>query len=95
VFIVVVGVTTRDRPAAAPQTGDFDLGYNAIAYPTFIVGMAATCTIFVSSAGTSAFLPVISEMTNPKDYNKAVYVSMGIVQASYLTFALVVYKWCG
>jgi hypothetical protein len=57
--------------------------------------MTATCTIFVSSAGTSAFLPVISEMKNPRDYNKAVYVSMSIVQASYLTFALVVYKWCG
>jgi hypothetical protein len=57
--------------------------------------MTATCTIFVSSAGTSAFLPVISEMTHPKDYNKAVYVCMGIVQASYLTFSLVVYKWCG
>jgi hypothetical protein len=91
----VVGVTTRDRPAAAPQEGPYDLGYHAIAYPTFIVGMTATCTIFVSSAGTSAFLPVISEMANPRDYNKAVYVCMAIVQASYLTFSLVVYKWCG
>ncbi|KAF2006428.1 hypothetical protein P154DRAFT_551118 [Amniculicola lignicola CBS 123094] len=95
VFIVVIGVTTRDRPAAAPQTGPFELGYHAIAYPTFIAGMTATCTIFVSSAGTSAFLPVISEMRNPRDYNKAVYVCMAIVQASYLTFALIVYKWCG
>lgn len=88
-------MTTRDKPAAAPQTGSFDLGYHAIAYPTFMVGMTATCTIFVSSAGTSAFLPVISEMTNPRDYNKAVYVCMALVQASYLTFSLVVYKWCG
>ncbi|KAF2110970.1 transmembrane amino acid transporter [Lophiotrema nucula] len=95
VFIVVIGVTTRSRPAAAPATGPYDLGYVVIAYPTFIAGMTATCTIFVSSAGTSAFLPVISEMTNPRDYNKAVYVCMGLVQASYLTFALVVYRWCG
>jgi hypothetical protein len=95
VFIVVVGVATRDRPASAPPTGDYDFGYHAIAYPTFMVGMTATCTIFVSSAGTSAFLPVISEMTNPRDYNKAVYVCMALVQASYLTFSLVVYKWCG
>jgi hypothetical protein len=62
VFIVVVGVTTRSRPAAAPPTGDFDFGYHAIAYPTFMVGMTATATIFVSTAATSAFLPVISEM---------------------------------
>jgi len=62
VFIVVVGVTTRDRPAAAPQTGEYDLGYRVLAYPTFMVGMTATCNIFIASAGTSAFLPVISEM---------------------------------
>ena len=52
-------------------------------------------TIFSAGAGTSAFLPVISEMRRPRDYNKAVYVSMGIVTASYLTFSLVVYRWCG
>lgn len=62
VFIVVVGVTTRDRPAAAPPVGEYDFGYHVIAYPTFMAGMTATATIFVSSAGTSAFLPVISEM---------------------------------
>ncbi|KAF2029487.1 hypothetical protein EK21DRAFT_101107 [Setomelanomma holmii] len=95
VFIVVVGVTTRERPAAAPPTGDYDFGYHAIAYPTFMVGMTATATIFVSSAGTSAFLPVISEMRNPRDYNKSVYLCMAIVQSSYLTFSFVVYKYCG
>lgn len=26
VFIVVIAVTTLDRPAAAPQTGDYELG---------------------------------------------------------------------
>jgi hypothetical protein len=62
VFIVVVGVTQRDRPAAAPQEGEFELGYHVIAYPSFMAGMTAAATIFVSSAGTSAFLPVISEM---------------------------------
>ena len=91
-----IGVTTKDRPSAAPQTGDFELGYYAIPPTvTFIAGMSASCTIFVSSAGTSAFLPVISEMRHPKDYNKAVYVCMAIVQASYLSFSLVVYRWCG
>lgn len=95
VFIVVVAVTTLDRPAAAPQTGDFELGYHVIAHPTFIAGITATATIFVSSAGTSAFLPVISEMRNPKDFKKALYVCMGFVTLAYLSFALVVYKWCG
>lgn len=95
VFIVVVAVTTLDRPAAAPQTGDFDLGYHVIGHPTFIAGMTASATIFVSSAGTSAFLPVISEMRQPKDFKKALFTCMAIVQSAYLSFALVVYKWCG
>ncbi|KAF8857987.1 hypothetical protein BDZ45DRAFT_409768 [Acephala macrosclerotiorum] len=95
VFIVVIAVTTLDRPAAAPQTGPYELGYHVIAHPTFIAGMTASATIFVSSAGTSAFLPVISEMRNPRDYTKALLTCMAIVQAAYLTFALVVYRWCG
>lgn len=52
-------------------------------------------TIFCSGAGTSAFLPVMSEMKRPRDYNKAVYLCMGIVTASYLSFSLVVYRYCG
>lgn len=95
VMIVVVGVTTRDRPAIAPQTGPFDLGYNIIGNPTFVGGLSAAATIFVSSSATAAFLPVIAEMKNPKDYNKAVYVCMGIVTSAYLSFSLVVYAWCG
>ncbi|RSL55934.1 hypothetical protein CEP53_006932 [Fusarium sp. AF-6] len=95
VFIVVVGVTTLDRPAAAPQTGDYEFGYHTIGNPTFVAGITSAATIFCSGAGTSAFLPVISEMKRPRDYNKAVYLCMGIVSASYLSFSLVVYRWCG
>jgi hypothetical protein len=95
VFIVVIGVTQRDRPAAAPQTGPYDLGWRAIGESNFAAGMTASATIFISTAGTSAFLPVISEMREPKHYKRAVYTAMSVVNASYLTFALVVYRWCG
>jgi hypothetical protein len=60
-----------------------------------VAGITSVATIFCSGAGTSAFLPVISEMRRPRDYNKAVYLCMGIVTASYLTFSLVVYRYCG
>ncbi|KAF2027783.1 hypothetical protein EK21DRAFT_102251 [Setomelanomma holmii] len=95
VFVVVVGVTTRDRPAAAPQSGPYEFGYHVIGHPTFAAGITAASTIFCSGAGTSAFLPVMSEMRHPKEYSKAVSWCMGIVTAAYLSFSLVVYKWCG
>jgi hypothetical protein len=34
-------------------------------------------------------------MKNPKDFNKAIYLCMAIVNGSYLAFSLVVYRWCG
>ncbi|CAO2652315.1 Nn.00g005980.m01.CDS01 [Neocucurbitaria sp. VM-36] len=95
VFIVVVGVTTLDRPAAAPQEGPYDFGYHVFGHPTFAAGITAASTIFCSGAGTSAFLPVMSEMRNPREYSKAVTWCMGLVTAAYLSFSLVVYKWCG
>lgn len=88
-------MTTLDRPAAAPQTGDYEFGYHVIASPTFAAGITAAATIFCSGAGTSAFLPVMSEMKNPREYSKAVNVCMGLVTAAYLSFSLVVYKYCG
>jgi hypothetical protein len=95
VFILVIAVTQVDRPAAAPA-GPYDKQYFAWgANPTFHGGMVATTTIFVSSAGTSAFIPVIAEMRRPQDFNKALYLCMAFVTASYVTFASVIYAWCG
>ena len=95
VFVVVVGATTLSRPAAAPQTGPYEFGYYVVNNPGFAGGMAASLTVFVSSSGTSAFLPIISEMEKPREYKRALYVSMSLVTASYLAFSLVLYRWCG
>jgi hypothetical protein len=51
VLVVVIGVTLRDRPAAAPQTGPYELGFYAISYPDFVVGITSACSIFVASCG--------------------------------------------
>lgn len=60
-----------------------------------MTGITATANIFCASAGSSAFLPVISEMRNPNHYNRALYVCMSIVTASYFAFSLIVYRYCG
>lgn len=95
VFIFTVAVTQQDRPPAAPPTGDFDLGWTPIAYPSFVVGMLNVENIFISTAGSSMFLPVISEMRRPQDYRKACISAGFIVGAMYLSFSLVIYRWCG
>lgn len=95
VFIFVVAVTQQSRPAAAPQTGSFDLGYVAIAKPGFVVGILATSNIFISASGSSMYLPVISEMAKPRDYRKAAITAGVVVVTLYLVFSLVIYRWCG
>lgn len=95
VFIFVVAVTKQGRPAAAPQTGDFDLGWNAIAYPTFVAGMTASANVFLFCSGSQMYLPIISEMRKPRDYRKAAIVAGILVTSMYLTFSLVIYRWCG
>lgn len=95
VFIFVVAVTQQERSAAAPKTGDFDLGWTAISHPTFVAGITASANIFISGSGSSMYLPVISEMKQPRDYRKACLVAGFLVRAMYLTFSLVIYRWYG
>ncbi|KAF8853993.1 amino acid transporter [Acephala macrosclerotiorum] len=75
VFTFVVAVTQQDRPAAAPKTGAFDLGWTAIVHPAFVAGITASANIFISGSGSSMYLPVISEMKKPTDYRKACLVA--------------------
>jgi hypothetical protein len=95
VFVFTVAVSQTDRPAAAPQTGAFDLGWKPIAHPTFVVGMINVMNIFVSTSASSMFLPVIAEMKRPQDYRKACLVAGFLVGAIYLSFSLVMYRYCG
>jgi hypothetical protein len=95
ILAVVIGVTLRDRPAAAPVSGDFDLGFHAVSNPSFAAGITATATIFISSAAGPVYLPIIAEMKRPQDYRKAV-IPVGVMVGSiYLSLSMVVYYYCG
>lgn len=95
VLVFTIAITQQDRPAAAPLTGDFNLGWRAIANPSFIVGMVSSANLFICTAGSSMFLPVISEMRRPQDYRKACILAGLIVGALYLVLSLVIYRYCG
>ncbi|CZR62156.1 related to neutral amino acid permease [Phialocephala subalpina] len=95
VFIVVVGVTQVDRPAAAPQTGPFDLGVISVGSPGFVAGLTAAINLFAGYGSTPTFMPVIAEMKSPKYFPKALFSSQGALTACYLAFGMVVYVYCG
>lgn len=97
VLIVVVAVAVRERPAYAPPTGPYELGFQALppAGTTFAQAWAASVAIYSSSSNTCGYLPVMSEMRRPGDFFKSLWVCAGFVTSAYLSLATVVYAYCG
>jgi hypothetical protein len=97
ILTVLIATAVRDRPAAAPQTGDFDLGFSAYPQPsaTFASAWAASLIIYASSANTSGYVPVISEMRRPQDYFKSLYLCMTWIVTSYMVIGLVMFRFAG
>jgi len=66
ILTVVIAVTQRDRPAAAPQTGTYDLGFQAgpATGTSFAMAWVAALAIFSSSANTPAFVSSLSSLVD-------------------------------
>ncbi|RKU44409.1 hypothetical protein DL546_006028 [Coniochaeta pulveracea] len=95
VFIVVVGVTQVDRPAAAPKDGSYSLNVVAVGAPGFVAGLTAAINLFAGYGSTPTFIPVIAEMKVPQRFPRALFTSQGALMACYLSFGTVVYIYCG
>ena len=95
VFTLTVAVGVQDRPADAPTTGDFKSDWKLIGNPSFAEAISALSSMVFAYAGTPAFFSIISEMRNPKDYNKALIACQGTVTAVYTAIGIVVYYFCG
>lgn len=92
---LTISVGVQDRPAEAPQTGPYVSDYKLVGNPTFTQGMSAINTFVFAYAGTPAFFAIISEMREPKDYNKAMYICQGTMSCVYVVVGIVVYYFCG
>ncbi|KWU42320.1 putative amino acid transporter [Rhodotorula sp. JG-1b] len=95
ILLVTIAVGAGGRPSLAPQEGPYDLGIVIWGKPKFSDAMNAVANILLAYAGTAAFLPIASEMRDPRDYPKAVLACQGFVTAFYLTIGIVVYCYAG
>ena len=94
-FTLTIAVGVQDRPAAAPQTGPFTSDFKTWGDPTFAEAMSAVSTIVFAFAGSPAFFSIASEMRNPRDFTKSLFVAQGCVSLVYLVIGVVVYYYCG
>ncbi|CAH0019939.1 unnamed protein product, partial [Clonostachys rhizophaga] len=95
VLTVTVAVGLQDRPSDAPKEGVWKSDYVLFANPSFTDAISAISTIIFSYAGTGAFFPIVSEMRDPSQYNKALYLCHTVVTVIYVIVGVVVYYYCG
>ncbi|TIC07978.1 hypothetical protein E3Q14_04095 [Wallemia mellicola] len=94
VMIVTIAVAVADRPAAAP-VGEYNLGLTASVKGSFVDVMSGISTIIFAYGGLPAFIPIMKEMKQEKDFTKSLYVGQGITTVFYIIVSLVVYTYCG
>ncbi|WWC64344.1 uncharacterized protein I303_106954 [Kwoniella dejecticola CBS 10117] len=92
---LAIAVGVEDRPAAAPQVGPWDKDLVLFGNPNFTDAIAAISTLVLSFAGTPGFFPIVSEMRNPRLYNRAMLTCQATITIIYTTIGLVVYCYCG
>ncbi|GAA5979055.1 hypothetical protein JCM11641_004957 [Rhodosporidiobolus odoratus] len=95
ILLVTIAVGSGGRPSPAPQEGPWTKDIVYWGNPTFSDAMNAVSNIVFSYAGTAAFLPICSEMRNPRDYTKAVILCQSFVTAFYIVVGVVVYLYAG
>ncbi|BGP40954.1 hypothetical protein JCM10450v2_004959 [Rhodotorula kratochvilovae] len=95
IMLVTIAVGAGGRPSLAPKEGPLDLEIVMWGKPTFADAMNAISNLVFSYAGTSAFLPIASEMRNPRDYPKAVALCQSFVTLFYIVVGVVVYMYAG
>ncbi|KLT41283.1 putative neutral amino acid transporter [Cutaneotrichosporon oleaginosum] len=95
IVTLTVAVGVQDRPADAPLTGPWDKKISAFKDATFFDGIAAISTAIFGYCGTPMFFSVISEMRDPRQFNRSLFTCQSIVISTYITIGVVVYYFCG
>jgi amino acid permease len=92
---VTIAVGVQDRPASAPQDGEWSSNWKYVGNPTFASAMSAVSSLVFAFAGTPAFFNIVSEMRDQRHYDRSLFICQGAVTATYTTIGIVVYVFCG
>ncbi|WVR06193.1 hypothetical protein IAU60_003223 [Kwoniella sp. DSM 27419] len=95
IITLTISVGVQDRPAAAPQTGIYESGFNIIGHPSFTEASSAISSLILSYAGVPTYFSIAAEMRDPRLYNRSMFTAQAIITAVYIAIGTVVYYFCG
>lgn len=82
ILVLTVAVGVQDRPASAPQEGPYESDYRITNQPKFAQAISAIASLILSYAGTPAYFQIISEMRDPRLYQRSLIVTQSIITGS-------------
>ncbi|KAL2839538.1 transmembrane amino acid transporter protein-domain-containing protein [Aspergillus pseudodeflectus] len=95
ILAVTIAVGIQDRPASAPQEGNWSSDYKITSNPSFTEAITAVSSLIFAYAGTPSFFSIVSEMRDPRYYTRSLLICQSGVTAIYITIGTVVYYFCG
>ncbi|KAL1405758.1 hypothetical protein Q8F55_007431 [Vanrija albida] len=87
---VAVGV---QGPAGAPAGWTKEI--KAFGNPSFGSAMSAVNSVLFSYSATPCYFNIVSEMADPRQYEKYLYLSTSLLTGLYLVLGILVYVFCG
>lgn len=96
VLTLTIAVGVQGKPADAPVTpGPYKSDFKLFGSPSFTDAISACGSLVFSFAGTPGYFNIHSEMRNPRNYTRSVYISQGFITSMYIAIGIVVYYFCG
>lgn len=96
VLTITIGVGTQGRPESAPATpGPWRSDWQLVAHPSFTEAISAVTAMVFALTGSPFFFAMISEMRDPRQYQKALFLCQGFVVVTFITIGVVTYYYCG
>ncbi|KAG7433101.1 N amino acid transport system protein [Fusarium oxysporum f. sp. raphani] len=87
---VTIGFGVQERPDAAPVTsGPWKSDWQLVVHPSLTEAMSAVTTMVFSLTGTPFFFAMMSDMRDPRRYQKSLFLCQGVVVATFITISTV------
>ncbi|GAA5913732.1 hypothetical protein JCM6882_002328 [Rhodosporidiobolus microsporus] len=95
ILTITIAVGVNSRPAAAPQEGPLNLEIVLFGTPSFAEAMNAVGNLVFAFMGASLYLPIASEMADPRQFTEAVILCQSLLTSIYVAIGVVVYYFAG
>ncbi|KAF3796925.1 hypothetical protein GCG54_00013100 [Colletotrichum gloeosporioides] len=95
IWTTAIACLVQNRPAAAPQTGTIDLDIRIFPDTTFSHAMSAISNQLFAVGASGVCFSIAAEMKEPKQFGRALLWGQGIVIATCIAIASIVYSQVG